>query len=98
MYALRINSIIRLRLEWLSILGHKKNNYQLRKHIKRWDVCANLLALEFRVSDRFAIGTVACGLSFGSGIYTNVDTEAKYTVNKLDFSLNNASLHFRFYF
>lgn len=62
-----------------------------------WDVYANLLALEFRVSERFAIGAVACGLSYGSGIYTNVDTEAKYTVNKLDFSLNNASLHFRFY-
>lgn len=63
-----------------------------------WDVYVNLLALEFRVSEKIAIGAVVSGLSYGSGIYTNKDTEAKYAVNQLNFDFNNSSVHFRFYF
>ena len=63
-----------------------------------WDVYANLLALEFRVSEKIAIGAIVSGISYGSAIYTNVDTEAKATINQFKFDLNNSSVHFRFYF
>ena len=63
-----------------------------------WDVYANLLALEFRVSDKIAIGALVGGISYGSAIYTNVDTEVKATINQFDFDFNNSSVHFRFYF
>ena len=63
-----------------------------------WDVYANLLALEFRVSEKIAIGAIVSGISYGSAIYTNVDTEAKATINQFKFDLNNSSVHFRYYF
>lgn len=63
-----------------------------------WDVYANLLALEFRVSERIAIGAFVGGISYGSAIYTNVDTDVKATINQFDFDFNNSSIHFRFYF
>lgn len=63
-----------------------------------WDVYANLLALEFRVSERIAIGALVGGISYGSAIYTNVDTDVKATINQFDFDFNNSSIHFRFYF
>lgn len=63
-----------------------------------WDVYANLIALEFRVSERIAIGALVGGISYGSAIYTNVDTDVKATINQFDFDFNNSSIHFRFYF
>ena len=63
-----------------------------------WDVYANLLALEFRVSEKIAIGAVVSAISYGSAIYTNVDTEAKATISQFKFDLNNTNVHFRFYF
>ena len=63
-----------------------------------WDVYANLHALEFRVSERIAIGALVGGISYGSAIYTNVDTDVKATINQFDFDFNNSSIHFRFYF
>ena len=63
-----------------------------------WDLYANLLALEFRVSERIAIGALVGGISYGSAIYRNVDTEAKATISQFKFDLNNTNVHFRFYF
>lgn len=63
-----------------------------------WDVYANLLALEFRVSDKIAIGALIGAISYGSAIYTNVDTDYKAAINQFDFDLNNSSIQFRFYF
>ena len=63
-----------------------------------WDVYANLLALEFRVSEKIAIGAVVGGISYGSAIYSNKDTDAKLTSNQFNFDFNNSSVQFRFYF
>ena len=63
-----------------------------------WDVYANLLALEFRVSEKIAIGAIVGGISYGSAIYTNIDTDAKLTSNQFTFDFNNSSVQLRFYF
>ena len=63
-----------------------------------WDVYANLLALEFRVSEKIAIGALIGAISYGSVIYTNVDTDYKAAINQFDFDLNNSRVQFRFYF
>ena len=63
-----------------------------------WNVYANLLALEFRVSERIAIGALVGGISYGSTIYTDKESEAKLASNQFNFDFNNSSVQFRFYF
>ena len=63
-----------------------------------WNVYANLLALEFRVSERIAIGALVGGISYGSTIYSDKESDAKLASNQFNFDFNNSSVQFRFYF
>lgn len=62
-----------------------------------WDIYANILALEFRVSPKLAIG-----VGIGSISYSNVKFTEKGAVEYIKdgqfrFNLNDASVHARFY-
>jgi hypothetical protein len=63
-----------------------------------WDVYANLLALELRVTDKIAIGAVVGSLLYGSAITSSDDLKVQTSVNQFKFNLNKTSLHFRYYF
>lgn len=63
-----------------------------------WDVYANLLALELRVTRNIAIGAVVGSFVYGSVITSSDDSMVQSSVNQFKFTLNKSSLHFRFYF
>lgn len=63
-----------------------------------WDVYAHLLALEFRVSQKFAIGVGIGSISYG---YAKIKDKSstRYAGNgQFRFALNDAGVHARFYF
>lgn len=63
-----------------------------------WNVYANLLALEFRVSEKLAIGALVSGISYGNTRFTDKTTSAYLDSTQFNFDLNNSSVHVRFYF
>ena len=65
--------------------------------ISTWGGYINLLAFEFQVSERFAIGVTVGGIAAYSSVYTYNDSDVKYKMNQFFCDLNNGSLHFRWY-
>lgn len=63
-----------------------------------WNVYANLLALEFKVSEKLSIGALVSGISYGNTRFTDKKTDAYLDSSQFNFDLNNSSVHFRFYF
>ena len=63
-----------------------------------WNAYVNILALEFKVSEKVAIGAIIGGIRYGSVIYNDKATDTKSTVNQLNFGFNNSSVQFRLYF
>lgn len=63
-----------------------------------WNVYANLLALEFRVTDKFAIGALIGSIGYGNTRFTDKDTDAYLDNSQFIFGLNDSSVHVRFYF
>lgn len=63
-----------------------------------WNVYANLLALEFRVTNKFAIGAVIGAIGYGNTRFTDKDTDAYLDNSQFTFGLNDSSVHVRFYF
>lgn len=63
-----------------------------------WNIYANLLALEFRVTDKFAIGALIGAIGYGNTRFTDKDTDAYLDNSQFTFGLNDSSVHVRFYF
>ena len=63
-----------------------------------WNVYANLLALEFKVSEKLSIGALVSGISYGNTRFTDKKTDAYLDSSQFNFDLNNSSVQVRFYF
>lgn len=63
-----------------------------------WSVYANIIALEFRVTDRFAIGAGAGSAHLSSVKISDNSSDAYYTNQQLQVSINSASIQARLYF
>lgn len=62
-----------------------------------WNVYANILSLEFRVSPKLAIGAGVGSLSYSSVKYSRNGAVEYLKDGQLRFNLNDASVHVRFY-
>ena len=65
-----------------------------------WAVYVNLLALEYRVSEKAALGILVGGFHYGTASVTIIDTfgsESKYKSSQAKFDFNTSSIHFRYY-
>ena len=62
-----------------------------------WDVYVNILALEFRVCPKLAIGVGFGSVSYSSVKYTEKGAVEYIKDGQLRFNLNDASVHVRFY-
>ena len=65
--------------------------------ISTWGGYINLLAFEFQVSERIAIGITVGGIAAYSSDYTYNDSDVKYKMNQIFCDINNSCLHFRWY-
>lgn len=66
-----------------------------------WAVYVNLLALEYRVSEKAALGILVGGFHYGTASFAIEDTfgsETKYKSSQAKFDFDNSSVHFRYYF
>jgi hypothetical protein len=62
-----------------------------------WSIYANILALEFRVSPKLAIGAGVGSVSYVNGKYSMNGAVEYFKDGQLRFDLNGASVHLRFY-
>lgn len=62
-----------------------------------WDVYANLLALEFQVNPKFAVGVGIGNITYAKAKIKDKTSSAYYGTSQLQFNLNTASVHVRFY-
>ena len=62
-----------------------------------WDVYANILSLEFRVSKKLAIGANVGNISYASLKITEKGSADYIKYGQFKFNLNSASVHIRFY-
>ena len=62
-----------------------------------WDVYANILALEFRVSEKLAIGAGVGAVSYSTVKYTEKGAAEYIKDGQFRFDLNSASVHVRLY-
>lgn len=62
-----------------------------------WDIYANILALEFQVNPKFAIGVVVGAFAYSHVKIEDKSSSAYVRNNQFQFTLNSASLHARFY-
>ena len=67
-------------------------------HYKSLGVYLDFLALEYKVSDRFSISTYLGSIEWRSTKYSYEDTDIKEKIKDFYFSLNDASVYFKFYF
>ena len=63
-----------------------------------WGAYVHLLALEFKVTEKIAIGANICSLSYASVTIWDNSSDISNTVNQLNFNLNDSSINFRYYF
>ena len=84
--------------EWSRIRTQLSPSLTESTSISTWGGYINLLAFEFQVSERFAIGVTVGGIAAYSSVYTYNDSDVKYKMNQFFCDLNNGSLHFRWYF
>ena len=83
--------------EWSRIRTQLSPSLTESTSISTWGGYINLLAFEFQVSERFAIGVTVGGIAAYSSVYTYNDSDVKYKMNQFFCDLNNGSLHFRWY-
>lgn len=80
--------------------GKIKNDISLTETestpVSTWGIYTNLVSFEYKVSDRFSIGSVIGGLGWYSSIYKYPD--AKYKMNQFICSFSDAAMLFRWYF
>lgn len=62
-----------------------------------WGTYLDILSFEFKVSEKFAIGTNVGGISFASSNYVYSETET-YRINQFVCDFSNVIVDFRFYF
>lgn len=62
-----------------------------------WDVYANILALEFRISPKLAIGTNIGAISYSNVKYTERGAVKYIKDSRYRLDFNDASIHVRFY-
>lgn len=62
-----------------------------------WDIYANLLALEFRVNSKFAIGVGFGSIGYSDGKITDKGSANYFSTSQFRCNLNSGSVHFRFY-
>ena len=67
-------------------------------NLSGWDIYANILALEFQVSERFAIGVGIGSVSYGYAKVSDKSSSAYLGNGQFRFNLNDSSVHARFYF
>lgn len=66
-----------------------------------WAIYANLLALEYRVSEKVALGIHAGGFLYGTASFAIEDSfgsKTKYKSSQAKFDINTSSVHFCYYF
>lgn len=82
--------------------GSRKEQLSISESYKTpfwgWNVYANLLALEFKVTEKLSIGALVSGLSYGNIRFTDKKSDAYLDSSQFNFDLNNSSVHIRFYF
>ena len=83
--------------EWSRIRTQLSPSLTESTSISTWGGYINLLAFEFQVSERIAIGITVGGIAAYSSVYTYNDSDVKYKMNQFFCDLNNGSLHFRWY-
>ena len=83
--------------EWSRIRTQLSPSLTESTSISTWGGYINLLAFEFQVSERFAIGVTVGGIAAYSSVYTYNDSDVKYKMNQFFCDLNNSCLHFRWY-
>ena len=80
--------------------GKIKNDISLTETesipVSTWGFYTNLVSFEYKVSDRFSIGSVIGGLGWYSSIYKYPDV--KYKMNQFVCSFTDAAMLFRWYF
>lgn len=69
-----------------------------KEKYRGWSAYIKILALEFRVTDRIAIGFNAGSINYGSTKFTLNHSKGYMVYNMFDFGLNNADLDIKFYF
>lgn len=72
-------------------------NASMNLNYNGWDVYANILALEFRISPKLAIGTNIGAISYSNVKYTERGTAKYIKDSQLRLDFNDASFHVRFY-
>ena len=83
--------------EWSRIRTQLSPSLTESTSISTWGGYINLLAFEFQVSERIAIGITVGGIAAYSSVYTYNDSDVKYKMNQFFCDLNNSCLHFRWY-
>ncbi len=63
-----------------------------------WDIYANLLAFEFRVSPKFALGVGVGSISYVKAKINDKSSSAYISNGQFHFNLNDAAVHARLYF
>jgi len=63
-----------------------------------WEVYCHFFALEYRVSDSFAIGTDVGSLVYSNAAIKDNRGDPYLTITQTKFSFNSATVHARFYF
>ena len=63
-----------------------------------WGAYVHLLALEFKVTEKIAIGANICSLSYANITIWDNSSDISSTANQLKFDLNDSSINFRYYF
>lgn len=63
-----------------------------------WGTYLTLIAFEFRVNEKIAIGTSIGNISYASVVMKEKDTKTDMTANQFKFSLNDVGVNVRFYF
>ena len=65
-----------------------------------WSVYAHLLALEYRVSEKAALGIAIGSFSYASASFAMDDSwgnTIQYKMNQYKFNFNNSNIVFRYY-
>jgi hypothetical protein len=71
--------------------------FESSSHASTWGAYLDILAFEFKVSEKFSIGTNVGGIGFASSNYAYSETET-YRINQFVCDFSNVIVDFRFYF
>ena len=79
------------------VTGKGTELFESSSHASTWGAYLDILAFEFKVSEKFSIGTNVGGIGFASSNYAYSETET-YRINQFVCDFSNVIVDFKFYF